>query len=189
MKLYEYKDHNDYVNEQTRANVSKLHKVWVSKQTIIIIKSLVNYAANIMCHGTRNGAEQKYFKEEYPQADIIGTEISYTATTFPMTLQHDFHDDKEEWFDKFDIVYSNSFDHSYDPIKSLGAWKKQINDEGRIFIELMTGDDQKSKSTDPLEITEDEFAGLCIDLDLEIESTHRTIGGDGRYSILYQLKK
>lgn len=64
MKLYEYKDHNEYVNEQTRANVVKLHKVWVSKQTIILIKSLVNYASNVLCHGTRNGAEQNYFKEE-----------------------------------------------------------------------------------------------------------------------------
>lgn len=189
MKLYEYKDHNEYVNEQTRANVVKLHKVWVSKQTIILIKSLVNYASNVLCHGTRNGAEQNYFKEEYPEANIIGTEIAYTATQFPMTVQHDFHEDREEWFDKFDIVYSNSFDHSYDPTKSLTAWKKQINDSGKIFIELMTGDDQKSKSTDPLEISESEFAALCVDIDLKIEGTYRTIGGEGRHSILYQLSK
>lgn len=189
MKLYNYKDHDEYVREQTRANVIKLNKVWVSKKTIALIKDKVNYATNIICHGTRNAAEQKLFLEHYPEAKVIGTEISHTASDFDMTVQHDFHEVKYEWLDKFDIVYSNSFDHSYDPKKSLSAWKDQLNFSGSLFLELMTGDDQKSKSTDPLEINEEEFKDLSTSIGLNVEDRYLTTGGDNRTSILYRLTK
>jgi hypothetical protein len=189
MKLYNYKDHDEYIREQTRANVIKLNKVWVNKKTIALIKSKVNYATNILCHGTRNAAEQKLFLEQYPDANIIGTEISHTASDFIMTVQHDFHEVNYEWLDKFDIVYSNSFDHSYDPNKSLSAWKDQLNQSGSLFIELMTGDDQKSKSTDPLEINEKEFKDLSTSLGLNVVDRSLTIGGDNRASVLYRLTK
>jgi hypothetical protein len=189
MKIYQYKDHKEYVEEQTRANVTKLDKIWVSDLTIHTIKSKIDYAVNILCHGTRNAAEQKLFLENYPYAEVIGTEISHTASQFPYTVQHDFHEVKDEWIDRFDIVYSNSFDHSYDPNKSLSAWKDQIHDGGYIFIELMTGDDQKAKSTDPLELSEEEFVHLCKELDLKVENKFRTIGGKTKVSVLYMLSK
>lgn len=189
MKLYSYKDHDEYIREQTRANVIKLNSVWVNNKTISLIKSKVNYATNILCHGTRNAAEQKLFLEQYPDADIIGTEISHTAADFDMTVQHDFHEVKYEWLSKFDIVYSNSFDHSYDPNKSLSAWKDQLNFSGSLFIELMTGDDQKSKSTDPLEINEEEFKDLSSSIGLIVADRSLTIGGNNRTSVLYRLTK
>jgi hypothetical protein len=47
----------------------------------------------------------------------MGTEISDTAGQFPYTIQWDFHKTKAEWIDATDFIYSNCFDHSYDPQK------------------------------------------------------------------------
>ncbi|HAW05684.1 MAG TPA: hypothetical protein DCW83_13420, partial [Saprospirales bacterium] len=60
---------------------------------------------------------------------------------------------------------------------------------GSLFIELMTGDDQKSKSTDPLEINEKEFKDLSTSLGLNVVDRSLTIGGDNRASVLYRLTK
>ena len=101
MKIYKYSNHEEYIDIQTKANIRKLNNVWVDKETISKIYEMVPIAAFILCHGTRNAAEQKYFKHFYPYAEIIGTEISHTASKFEMTIQHDFHEIKEEWINKF----------------------------------------------------------------------------------------
>ena len=41
MKIYEYKNYDEYVAEQTRANKLKLGNVWVQKGTIDQIKQRV----------------------------------------------------------------------------------------------------------------------------------------------------
>ena len=114
MKLYEYENYEEYVSEQTRANKLKLKNVWVQKDTMNQIKQRVSNPKSIICHGTRNAKEQQYLQEIYGDIEIIGTEISETATQFDMTIQHDFHEQKEEWINHFDILYSNSFDHMND---------------------------------------------------------------------------
>ena len=53
----------------------------------------------------------------------------------------------------------------------------------------MTGDDQKSKSTDPLEINEEEFKDLSTSIGLSVEDRYLTTGGDNRTSLLYRLTK
>lgn len=68
-------------------------------------------AKTVLCHGTRNEKEQKLFLKKYPNAEIVGTEISHTAKDFPLTVQWDFHDIKDEWIGKFFIFFKgrNSF--------------------------------------------------------------------------------
>lgn len=166
MKIHKYDDYDDYVDAQTEANVRKINLLWVNEKVIQQIQKLIPSANHILCHGTRNAAEQKFFKKYYPNANIIGTEISHTATQFTMTVQHDFHEIKEDWIGIFDIVYSNSFDHSYDPNKSLLCWKNQINKNGRLFIELI--ENEKSKRSDPLSLKMVEFEELCKNNSLEI---------------------
>lgn len=176
MKIYRYNSYDEYVEAQTAANIKKNKNIWVTQETIEKICTIQPKATNILCHGTRNGAEQKYFKVFYPDATIIGTEISHTAIHFDMTIQHDFHNQREEWIDKFDIVYSNSFDHSYDPTKSLSTWKDQIKNNGRLYLEIMLGIDNVSKKSDPLEINEDELKELINSLNMKIEKIIPTNG-------------
>lgn len=89
-----------------------------------------------LCHGTRNGAEQRWFLAHLAGAPtVIGTEISETATQFPNTIQWDFHDTKPEWIGACDFIYSNSWDRSFDPERMFKAWMSCLADDGMLLIE------------------------------------------------------
>ena len=159
MKVYKYKDYNHYKESQTRTNKEKITWSYVKKTIINKISQDKKIAEKILCHGTRNGTEQKFFKDNFPDAYVIGTEISDTALNFPMTVMHDFSIEKPEWIGVFDIIYSNSFDHSYDPEKTIVTWKNQLNDTGRLYLEYAETQ-SIGNDADPLDATEKEVEGL-----------------------------
>jgi len=138
MKLYKYKDFNEYKNIQERGNKKKLNKVFVNEKVIDVlsdyIKKNIKDASFGICHGTRRGIEQEYFIKK-TGAKVIGTEISSTATRFPNTIQWDFHEIKDEWINNVDFIYTNAIDHSYDPRLALSQWLKCLKDDGVCFIE------------------------------------------------------
>ena len=191
MKIYQYQTHEEYVAAQVEANVRKLKNIWVDRATIEQISRRHPTANYILCHGTRNAAEQKMFKEFYPDAQIIGTEISHTATDFPMTEQWDFHNENPEWVGLFDIVYSNAIDHSYNPTQVLTTWRNQLNVNGTLYIEhAYTEIDNYSRASDPLEIHDEEIRYLVDLLDMTIVDTFETTGIKGRCpSRVYIIKK
>ena len=161
MKIYEYDSYGDYVNAQTFHNKKKLGWVYVNGHTINTVATHYGWdAENILCHGTRNGFELQRFKSKYPACKIIGTEISETAEQFEFTVQHDFAVPKEEWINKFDIVYSNSFDHSIDPAKTLRTWRDQlVDDRGRLYLDYSEAL-SVCRESDPLDATLSEVIGL-----------------------------
>lgn len=162
MKIYKYKNDDEYIEAQKAANKRKIKKIWVHKSTIMEIKKRQPQASFILCHGTRNAAEQSFFQEAYPEAQIVGTEISDTALDFPLTVQWDFRKEKKDWIGQFDIVYSNSFDHTNQPQETLKVWKNQLKKKGILVIEYsFAKTDNKSRKSDPLEITSKEFRSLC----------------------------
>ena len=194
MKIYEYKDYDEYVEIQTDANKRKLKRnhSFVSKATITTIKQLHGHASNILCHGTRGGKEQKYFTLCYPDAYVIGSEISDNATDYLNTIQHDFHIVKEEWLNKFDIIYSHSWDHSYDPDLSLSTWRDQLNEHGSIYLEhAYSKANNKSSAMDPLEISHDEILEVIERNNMQMISSHKTLGGGDRLKPckLYVIRK
>ncbi len=138
MELYKYKDLDEYRITQEKGNIKKINCVFVNKEVIKVISEYIK--KNIkkpsfgICHGTRRGVEQELLSK-YTGAEVIGTEISSTATQFPNTIQWDFHNIKEEWVNNVDFIYSNSIDHSYDPKMALSQWMKCLNDNGLCFIE------------------------------------------------------
>ena len=161
MKLWKYKDYDEYVKVQTEGNVQKLKNVWADQKVFDIIATYKPDAKDIICHGTRNGAELDMFKKAIPSLYyIVGTEISYTAKQFPNTIQHDFHEQIQSYVNKFDIVYSNSLDHSYNPYKALKTWTDQVNQSGMLCIELATGAENKMRELDPLEISPKELTEI-----------------------------
>lgn len=191
MKLHQYENYDEYVKEQTQANVAKLKNVWVRENAIQKVVSYKPFASSILCHGTRNGRELEYFKKFLPHAEIVGTEISHTATQFKNTVQHDFHEVREDFVGKFDIVYSNSFDHAYDPSKAILAWRDQLTTDGVLVIELMTGVENISRPVDPLEINYEEFKELAEKNGLRVlekNIMHRQMSG-AKNSIMVALKK
>ena len=181
MKQYPYKDLKHYREAQTAGNKRKLSMVWVREETIAHIATLAaRNTGNILCHGTRNGAEQRMFKTHFPGAYVIGTEISDTAKQFKDTVEHDFHDQKKEWVGRFDVVYSNSIDHSHSPLLALQTWGAQLAPGGRLFVEFGVGEKVNVCSeTDPLQIAPDELEALMFDAGLLVTRVFDAAGVKG----------
>jgi SAM-dependent methyltransferase len=89
----------------------------------------------ILCHGSRNGAEVRWFKRYAAGAQVLGTDIADTATRFPDMIQWDFHDLAPEWAGAWDVVYSNSWDHAFDPERAFGNWIRCLAPDGLMLLE------------------------------------------------------
>jgi hypothetical protein len=79
MKVYEYESYEQYVEKQTMANKAKIDRAWIVKSTVAAIKNWYvreydKLPTKILCHGTRNGAEQKLFKS------LIGNDVEVLGT-------------------------------------------------------------------------------------------------------------
>ena len=144
MELFKYKNYEDYKKNQIEANVRKINNSYVDPNSL---HSLLNYLIEdlsinpklILCHGTRRGLEQQYIidflKSLGHTPEVVGTEISHTATDYPHTIQWDFHKTKPEWVNNTDIIYSNSFDHSCKPQECLDIWMSCLNKNGVCVLE------------------------------------------------------
>lgn len=133
-------DYELYKRIQTIGNKGKIERVFAAEENIAYLcrelEKIVPQIDFVLCHGTRNAAEQKFFKAALSKpAEILGTEISDNAEQFPMTIEWDFHEVKPEWLGAVDIIYSNSFDHSYDPDKLFAAWLSCLRPGGVMVLE------------------------------------------------------
>lgn len=168
MKIYQYVDYDAYVASQKHANEIKVGRMWyVKRSTIDQITEHEKQAdkkdwpKKILCHGTRSGEEQKWFKEDFPNAYVIGSEIGDSAWRFDMTVQWDFQKVKEDWVNKFDIVYSNSIDHSIYPVETLKIWKDQMVEDGTMYLEY-SHYRSRAQPNDPLEADHAELQKYII---------------------------
>jgi hypothetical protein len=132
--------YEDYRATQNAGNLRKLAHVWAKEANIA---HLARYATGrlgpnlrVLCHGTRNGAEIKWFRKHLPGAiKVLGTEIADTAGQFPDTIQWDFHDIKPEWVGAWDVIYSNSWDHAFIPRQAFRNWMESLSPRGLLFLE------------------------------------------------------
>ena len=132
-----FKDYETYKDSQIKKNEEKLDKVGVSELEIVRIcedlKSRISPSQGL-CHGVRNGYEVMMFRQHL-RCTVLGTDISHTAKNFPYVMVHDFHQMRPEWKNKFDFVYSNSLDHSYDPGLALEVWASCLKLGGILYLE------------------------------------------------------
>lgn len=132
-------DYEKYRQVQVDGNKQKIQKVWATEENIAFLSDYVKSKLGAprfgICHGTRRGKEQEWFRKYLDGCEVIGTELSDTAEQFPHTIQWDFHEVKPEWIDATDFIYSNAFDHSYDPEKCLNAWMSCIRKDGICILE------------------------------------------------------
>lgn len=137
--LFKYQSYDDYVAAQTEGNKRKLltHR-GVFEEGIKWMATLVQERNPVpffgVCHGTRAGHEQRWFAEALPGCDVWGTEISDTAEQFENTIQWDFHEIDPAWVGAFDFIYSNAYDHAYDPEKAFANWLKCLDPKTGIML-------------------------------------------------------
>lgn len=175
MKLISFNSYNDYLAAQTKRNKSKIEKVAVAVKEMNWIG---NYLKEInpdlrfgICHGVRNGFEVNYLMK-LTGADIIGTEISDTAIQFENVIQWDFHKQKHEWIGKYDFVYSNSWDHSFDPDTMLKNWMESLKDTGRCFLQWTDTHSEASVSgADCFGLSIDELM-MWVNKNYKVEQIH-----------------
>jgi hypothetical protein len=160
MKLYKYKNNEEYISCQKKgvynhpALGNSVDYEWVNYPEIQFIKNnIINPhfdKLNItpkkgICHGAKLGKENKWF-EEVTGVDFIGTDISTETNEEMKLIQWDFHKVKNEWKNNIDIIYSNSLDHSYDPNLVLRRWVSCLTLDGICIIEWSKYDSEESYS-------------------------------------------
>tara|TARA_Y100000591_G_C21717546_1_gene636923 strand:- start:319 stop:1011 length:693 start_codon:yes stop_codon:yes gene_type:complete len=167
--IYKYKNYTEYKDTQVYYNKLKISHVWADELNLKLISEYIFNHSNQkkligICHGSRNGYEQKKFKELIKDSIVFGTDISETAKNYEDSIIWDFHDAKKEWENNFDFIYSNSLDQSYDPKKALETWINQLNTNGMLFIELSDQHNvQSSGKMDPFGVDPEYFPYLLID--------------------------
>lgn len=152
MKVYKHESYKEYKKAQIIKNEKKINHVWVKPHELnLISKKIKQYIPNAsfgLCHGVRNAWEVKKLRDLL-KINIIGTDIAPSANNFENTIEWDFHLMKEEWKNNVDFIYSNSFDHSYDPEKCLDIWMKCIKKYGGLcFIHWMSTNANKVDAAD-----------------------------------------
>lgn len=144
--------YDQYRSLQIHHNKRKLQNVWADEATLSAIVDDLrrhNLGATGVCHGARNGFEVEWFRDKL-SGDVIGTDISETATQFPHMVVWDFHETNPDWIGKFDFVYTNSLDQAMDPEKAVAAWIGQLKEGGRVYIEhTMAHSPQGAGEMDP----------------------------------------
>jgi len=181
MKLFKHENYDNYVDAQIEKNVRKLSLTWVSEREIKIICNIIKKripdSSFGICHGVRNAWEVQKFREIL-NINVIGTDISPTIKNFPHSIQWDFHEVKNKWIDSVDFIYSNSFDHSYDPSLCIDRWMSCIKHNGLCFIQWMDTNIDKIDAADCFAASKQEYRNLFNKNHQVVEEAgykHRTI--------------
>ena len=189
MEIFKYDSYGHYVKAQTEANKIKIKKVYADRRNFKTFVQHKQDAKTIICHGSRNGAELQYFADSYKQMynrkdlEILGTDISDTATQFENTVQWDMMKPNPKWIGKWDIVYSNSFDHSFDPVDTLRVWRDQLTENGVIILEFSFHSKHQgsARAWDPIgKMSEKDMAKCIEEAGLIIEETWKTEHGQAQ---------
>jgi len=188
MRLHKYKNYDEYKKVQEEGNKKKINRQYCQKDEIKFLSDYLKTKSTDIkfgiCHGTRRGNEQSWFRE-YLDADVIGTEISETANQFPHTIQWDFHETKEEWLNNTDFIYSNSLDHSYDPSMCLKKWMSCIKEGGICIIQWdQHYTDDYSRELDPFGASLDEYKQMIIELGFSVKEIIKHPKKDIKYIII-----
>ncbi len=117
---------------------------------------------HILCHGVRCGAEMEEVRKAFPPlTKVWGTDL------FPdgeEVIEWDFRKPRQKWVGRFHIVYSNSLDHSDDPLDTLQVWLDQLTREGKLFVEWTLWHSLKVKDGDCFAASFEEYLAMFEEL-------------------------
>jgi hypothetical protein len=152
MKLLKFGTYDEYKRIQVEANRLKFANVLAEDDELRrIAETFVSSGAGGrkgLCHGVRNGYEVQMLRRLLPSVDIVGTDISDTAATVPNCIVWDMHEVKPEWNGAIDFIYSNSWDHTYDPQLLFSRWAGCLSPGGRMFLSYTELHSEKGATED-----------------------------------------
>jgi len=138
MKLVRFDNYDEYRHVQVAANKLKYRNVYAEDAELRRIAAhfagRVPQARRGICHGVRNGYEVQLLRRLLPAVDILGTDISDTAADLKNCIVWDMHEVKPEWIGAIDFLYSNSWDHTYDPELLFRRWSECLTAVGRLYL-------------------------------------------------------
>lgn len=111
--------------------------------TIKDVEEYIGYPEKICCMGCRAGTEVFEFKEKFPRSEVCGVDITKNIESIRTHLDvhfelQDFNKLPKDWENMFDLVFSNSIDHAYDPIATFKEWLRVTKPGGYLLIEFST---------------------------------------------------
>ena len=136
MKLHRFDSYEEYINAQIIGSKQRPNRGPCANehQTLRIVQYLMSqryWPRYGICHGARCGTEVDLFRKYLPKSHVIGTDV---APRKDCVIEWDFQQQKLEWIGHFDFVYSNSFDHSNQPIRCAATWLEQLTPRGFLFV-------------------------------------------------------
>lgn len=99
--------------------------------SLLISSGLAPNGARMICLGTRNNHERDSFSEMLPGVGVYSLDISPTSLADHIM---DFTRLPSDWDASWDIVYSNSLDHSYDSTETFERWIRIAKVGGAIAL-------------------------------------------------------
>ena len=161
MERHEYKSYSKYTKVQRAGYDKKKSRIWANQNNIKFIcdnilrdKYFIIDNGQGICHGVRTGKEIEWFLEYMPGWEVIGTEIGDSEND--LIFQWDFNKENPKWINGFDFIYSNAFDHVYDPKITLEIWSEQLKPGGIMIIEHSSGH-EKATELDPFGATAEDM--------------------------------
>jgi hypothetical protein len=132
-------DFETYRRVQNESNRLKLSETYARPDIIDLVcqhaRKHIPRVGGILCHGVGNGAELTWFGERFPRVELLGTDIADSATSFPNTIQWDFHHGSDHWYGQWSVVYTNAWDHAMEPVRAFRAWAESLHRGGILYLE------------------------------------------------------
>jgi len=169
MKLYKYHSYDEYLGVQIEASQCKFSNSFYDPVSIgLLVEYLLSVLLRVekgICHGVRDGKEVESFITEFKKrgkdVKVIGTGVNPETAKIKNCIAFDFNKVKDDWIGAFDFIYSNSFDHSYNPEHTLDQWMSCLSQEGFCFIEWTPAHESEGLSArDPFQVSLDEYIKL-----------------------------
>jgi SAM-dependent methyltransferase len=148
LKLFVHSTYETYVAAQRVLTAKKIMdgpKIWIGEDGIKKVNNLLHFykpeIATMVCHGCRTGFEVNVFQKLNPESKVFGTDLYADGYCYDRNYfkEMDFDTVPSEWVGSFDVVYSNSIDHSRNPVNTLISWKSELKDDGICFVTFHCG--------------------------------------------------
>jgi hypothetical protein len=167
MKRYIHKNYQEYATAQLQKYYKKQRVIFAADEELIkiaeVVRRLVPQPRFGICHGVRTGYEVWRLRNLLG-IEVIGTDIAPVEQAFGgvTVVRWDFHDRNPEWIGQADIVYSNSWDHSYDPEQMIKTWIEQLSPQGILVLSWTPHHAEEVDAGDCFSCNLDEFLRFLL---------------------------